>query len=169
MKKSVKLYNVIFPVWFLIFWPPAWLIVLPLNFGIDTLVLYIAGRVMKLGSFKELFRKAILKIWLFGFVADIVGGVLLFAITTIDTARFEAFAGMVDLSHAISWQPFQHPLAVLVILACLFVSGLLIYLLNRHFSFRGLDMTKRQRHWLSLVFAIATAPWMFLIPTSLFY
>lgn len=58
---------------------------------------------------------------------------------------------------------------MLVVLICLLVSALLIYLLNRHFSFRGLDITKRQRHWLSLVLAIVTAPWGFLIPTSLFY
>lgn len=167
MKKTVKLYNVFFPVWFLILWPPMWLIVLLVNFGIDTLVLYIANRVMKLGSFREVFKKAILKIWLFGFLADIIGGVILFSVTTIETERFAPAAGKV--SHAISWQPFLHPLAVLVVVICLLVSALLIYLLNRHFSFRGLDITKRQRHWLSLVLAIVTAPWVFLIPTSLFY
>lgn len=38
MKKDMKLYNVIFPIWMLFFLPPVRLVVLPANFVIDSLV-----------------------------------------------------------------------------------------------------------------------------------
>lgn len=161
MKKNVKLYNVIFPVWFLILWPPMWLLVLPVNFGIDTLVLYIANRVMGLGQFKEVFKRTILKIWLFGFLADIVGGVLLFGITTLDPASFSNPQWISDLTRDISYQPYQQPLAIVITVACLIVSGVLIYLLNRHFSFNTIEITLKQKRRLSLVIAIFTAPMPF--------
>ena len=42
MKKGrVKLYNVLFPVWMLMMFPGMWLIILPGNFIIDSLVLLI--------------------------------------------------------------------------------------------------------------------------------
>ena len=47
MKKEIKLYNVIFPIWMLILIPPLWLVVLPGNFLIDLLVLYISMRILK--------------------------------------------------------------------------------------------------------------------------
>lgn len=43
MNKQVRLYNLMFPFWLLVFVPMAWLAVLPLNFLIDSLVLLLAA------------------------------------------------------------------------------------------------------------------------------
>lgn len=168
MKKGVKLYSVIFPLWFLILWPPLRLAWLPVCFLLNTLVLYIACRVMKLEPFAAIFKKTILKLWLCGFPADIAGGVLLFGITTLNLSRYLDFVRLVDLSGTISYPPLQQPLALLVIFLCLVVSAVLSYLLNRFFSFRALDVTEKQKRRLGLVFAIFTAPWPLLIPAALF-
>lgn len=78
MKKDVKLYNMIFPLWTLFFLPPAWLVVLPANFVIDSLVFRLAAKVSKLQGVASLYKKSILKIWGFGFLADIIGAAFLF-------------------------------------------------------------------------------------------
>lgn len=39
MKKQIRLYNIILPIWLLIVLPQVWLIVLPANLIIDGLVL----------------------------------------------------------------------------------------------------------------------------------
>ena len=46
MKKdnSVRLYNVMFPIWFLFFFPALWLVILPVYFGVDTLVLMLSAK-----------------------------------------------------------------------------------------------------------------------------
>ncbi|MDO4714625.1 MAG: hypothetical protein Q4B28_08600 [bacterium] len=78
MKKDIKLYNVIFPIWMLFFLPPVWLVVLSANFVIDSLVFRLAAKVSKLQGIASLYTKSILKIWGFGFLADIIGAGFLF-------------------------------------------------------------------------------------------
>ena len=48
MKKDVTLYNVLFPLWMLLMFPVMWLIVLPGNFIIDSIVLIISMLIMKM-------------------------------------------------------------------------------------------------------------------------
>lgn len=78
MKKDMKLYNVIFPIWMLFFLPPVRLVILPANFVIDSLVFRLAAKVSKLQGIASLYKKSILKIWGFGFLADIIGAGFLF-------------------------------------------------------------------------------------------
>ena len=35
--RSVRLYNVMFPIWFFFFFPIVWLLILPVNFLVDSL------------------------------------------------------------------------------------------------------------------------------------
>ena len=62
MKKDVKLYNVLFPFWMLLLFPQMWLIVLPGNFIIDSLVLLISMAVLKISDKKQWYNQHILKI-----------------------------------------------------------------------------------------------------------
>ena len=71
-----KIYNVVFPIWFFIIIPLGWLFVLPINFLIDSLVLLIILRLMKM-PLKKIYGKTILKIWLCGFLADFIGALFL--------------------------------------------------------------------------------------------
>ena len=63
MKKRIKLYNVIFPIWMLLFLPPAWLVVFPANFAIDSLVFRLGAKFAKLQNILAVYKKSILKIF----------------------------------------------------------------------------------------------------------
>ncbi|MBQ8408138.1 MAG: hypothetical protein IJY39_04670 [Clostridia bacterium] len=149
MKKEFKLYNVLFPVWMLWMFPATWLIVIPGNFLIDSIVLLLAMIAFKLTEKKVFYKKNILKVFLFGFLADMIaaGVMLLFHIT------LEIGGGLAD-------EP------ILTIPGVLLAAGL-IFIFNYFLSFRKEDKSLRLK--LALTFAIATAPYTFLIPSSWIY
>lgn len=147
MKKEIKLYNVLFPVWMLILFPQMWLIVLPGNFLIDTLVLLLGMYVLKITEKGVFYKQNILKVFLFGLLADLIGAALMLLMLVLNISV------MGD-----EWY-FTVP-AILISAAC-------IFMLNYHITFRAVD--KQLRFKLALTFAVATAPYTFLIPTSWLY
>ena len=78
-KKEVKLYNILLPIWILIFWPSwLWLILIPANYLIDRLVLrWSLGEMPDKGAFC---RKHTWKICVAGFFSDLCGACILFAV-----------------------------------------------------------------------------------------
>lgn len=70
MKKDVKLYNVLFPLWLLLLFPRMWLIVLPGNFIIDSIVLLVTTSIMRIEGKWEFFKMFILKVYIFGICAE---------------------------------------------------------------------------------------------------
>ena len=60
MKKENRLYNVFFPIWFLLLYPLSWIIALPVNFAVDLLVLWLCCRRWGL-PVREIWRR---DIWL---------------------------------------------------------------------------------------------------------
>ena len=72
-KNDTKLYNVLFPFWMLLLFPQVWLIVLPGNFIIDSLVLIMSMLVLKISEKKQFYKRHILKIYGFGMLSDIIG------------------------------------------------------------------------------------------------
>ncbi len=73
MKRETKLYNVMFPIWFLMLLPITWLVVIPANFFIDLLVLFLTMKLCKMPDIGRNLKSVILKSWLMGFVADLIG------------------------------------------------------------------------------------------------
>ena len=64
-RHTIRLYNLIFPIW--IFWMvPSllWLLLLPANFLWDSLVLLAAAGWLRLQGKKELWKRSIVKVWL---------------------------------------------------------------------------------------------------------
>lgn len=55
-RNNVKLYNVLFPFWMLMMFPTAWLIVIPGNFIIDSLVLIISMAVLKITDKRQCYK-----------------------------------------------------------------------------------------------------------------
>ena len=130
MKKDVKLYNVLFPFWMLLLFPQMWLIVLPGNFIIDSLVLLISMAVLKISDKKQWYKKHILKIYAFGLLADVIGSAyMLLMMVGFELGRM----------------------------------GGELYLT----TFRKADKGLRLKF--ALAFAIVTAPYTFLIPSSWLY
>ena len=159
-KKDVTLYNILFPIWFLILFPITWIVVLPANFIIDSTVLLISIRLLKLASIKETYKKTILKVWGIGFASDFAGAGILFLGT-------EGTSGWNEYLNSISWNPFDNWYAVLYVAFAILVSGFLIYILNYKVSFKKLDIKQRDKRILALALAIFTAPYILLYPSAL--
>ncbi|MDR2648139.1 MAG: hypothetical protein LBB94_00235 [Clostridiales bacterium] len=147
MRKDIKIYNVLFPLWMLFFFPQMWLIVLPGNFIIDSIVLFIYMQLMKLQPKWDFYKKHILKIFALGLLADIVGSAFMFIL---------ALSGIDRLGD----EPY-------LTIPALIISGVLIFVFNHRITFKHLD--KRQRVRFSLAFAVFTAPYTFLVPSSWLY
>lgn len=165
MKHSVRLYNVIFPLWMLLFFPVTWLLVIPANFVFDSLILLVAVRVMKLPKKKELYVKSIFRVWIFGFLADLVGAAWMLLIYGI-AAWSDLIGYEVEFIEAFMVNPWKNFFALAFTVVALLISGGLIYFLNRRWTFESQPLTDRVKRHLSLCLAVTTAPYFFLIPLN---
>ena len=148
MTKKSKLYNVIFPVWLLWLYPLLWLIVIPGNFIIDSLVLLSSMYILKINDKKQFYKKSILKVFLFGMLSDIIGTLYMFLMMFV----FE-IGNMGD--------------ELYLTIPGVIISAVMIFIFNYFLTFRKID--KKERLKLSIVFAVVTAPYTFLIPINWIY
>ena len=147
-KTEITLYNVLFPFWMLLMFPVAWLIVLPGNFLIDSLVLLVSLRALGAENKTLWYKKYIGKIFAFGMVSDLIGAGYMFSMLF-----FLEVGRMGD-------EPY-------LTVPALLISAALIFVLNYFVTFRKID--RKTRLTLSLIFAIVTAPYTFLVPSSWLY
>lgn len=171
MKREIRLYNAMFPIWMLLLFPSVWLVVLPANFIIDSVVLLAAFWAMKIENKAKRYWKSIFLVWIFGFLADFCGMFIMLG----GYALFHSLAGPQgikpygDIEYGICYNPFQSVGSFLWVLLALSVTMLAIYLLNRFLSFRRIGLEKRQKRILSLVMALATAPYIMMVPDFLYH
>ncbi len=165
--KSIKLYNVIFPVWVLMFWPTPPVILLTLlgNLIIDCLVVLAVLYVWKHPAKKAVLRGCWWKIWLLGFLSDVIGALWL-ALGMLGSWALEAGgAGWVtDFAMAMTVDPFRHPLALVWTAVGVVIAGACIYFFDRRVFRKIPELDGRQAHILALAMAIVTAPWLFFLP-----
>ena len=146
--KNIKLYNVLFPFWMLLLFPQMWAIVLPGNFIIDSIVLIISMFAVKMTEKKRFYKRHIFQIWGCGLLSDIIGAAYMFLLMW----AFEV-GSMGD--------------ELYLTIPALIISAALIFVLNCFVTFRKSDKVLRLK--LALTFAIVTAPYTFLIPSSWLY
>ena len=153
--RSIRLYNVMFPIWFFFFLPPIWLVMLPVNFGVDTLVLMLSARRQQVEDRKALWKKHILPVWGIGFLGDLIGAGLVFLIYLV-----VAESPLVD-----TWMnPVLFPGTTIISIPGVVLAGVMIYILNRKLTFRKSALDPAVIHKLCLHLAIFTAPYTMLIP-----
>ena len=127
-KQSVTLYNVLFPVWLLV-WIPSflWLLLIPLNFAIDYLVLY---KSLPASTERKAFcNKHTWKICAAGFAADFAGSLFLFALFVVTDACGVSFAQAVN--QGLAFNPFANGLAFVLVVIAILLSAYLIYRFDR--------------------------------------
>ena len=167
--KDIKVYNVIFPIWALLFFPPVIFLSMIGNFIIDSLVVVACFYVFKLlktkMNLKMFYKKSIYWVWIFGFVADFIGALFLFILLM--CSDFLGFS--YELVSAICYDPFSHPLAVLIIGASMLVSTLFIFLFNYRYTYKTIIKDEKVRFIVALTIALVTIPWTFLLPTNWFF
>lgn len=153
MKKPVRLNNILFPIW--LFWllpTYVWLIILPANFVIDSLVLVITMNVFRLENKLSVWKHSILKVWIVGFVSDFIGAAAILGIMLVVDSVIPRFNTML------------FPGTTLISLPGAVLAGVLIYFLNRRFSFTKCGLSAAQIQKLSLALAVFTAPYAMMIP-----
>ncbi|MGB4429432.1 MAG: hypothetical protein WBI48_07360 [Thermacetogeniaceae bacterium] len=166
--KDIRLYNVIFPLWFFLFLSPVILITLIGNFVIDSLVVVACFFIFKLAdiqkSLTEFYKGSILKVWILGFLADIIGASILFILGILNPLELPT-----DLITGINYDPFSNPAAVAVITIAMLVSAVFIFMFNYRITFSKQIDDKKLRAKVAITVALITMPWTFLLPTKWFY
>lgn len=160
-----KLYNIIFPIWLILIVPPIVLLVIPSNFIIDSLVLIIGLKLLKESNWFEKYKKSILKVWIVGFIIDIVGSLLLLV------TQFMGNDGFLyeNLIYPVVWNPFKSIVAFLYVLVVVLICGMLIYIVNYKYSLKKTGLNKESKKIISILLALITAPYLFFLPTSYLY
>lgn len=166
--KRARIYNVIFPIWTLMFFPPTIFIALAGNFIIDSAVLLIAGACLHIGKKQDMtlgkfYGKAIWKVWLLGFLADFIGTIPLWLIFEFGIIQIPQ-----EMNIAIYTNLFHHAGALALVLVCIAIAGVWIYFFNFRIALKKALENQREKRVISLSLAIITAPWTLLIPTELF-
>ncbi|SFR17255.1 hypothetical protein [Desulfoscipio geothermicus] len=150
MRKDT-LYNVVFPLWIVIFFPPFIFLVLFANLIIDGAVIYLTLRLHKVNLEEKQLVLLILKAWGFGFVADLIGViVMLFFVKYFNTTGYYAF---------------ENPVEAVSFIISISLAGLLIGLFNFYQCRKVIDRKAAGR--VGLAMGLLTAPWMFLLPSSI--
>jgi len=159
-----NLYNVMFPIWFLLIFPYAWLVVLPVNFIIDSGVILLSYKHKKENNIKNKYFKSIFFIWTLGFLADIVGGIILLSLQNIDNHIFNEY-----ISTPLNVNPLDNWYSLFFMLIIIAISGLMIFIFNYFLSFRKIGFDKKKKKHYALILAIFTSPYVFLFPSQIAY
>lgn len=163
-RHSIRCYNVIFPIWFLLLFPLAWLYALPANFIIDSIVLLLALHLLKIEEKGKIYKKTILGVWAFGFIADIIGAAFLL-LSQLELGDW----WQNQVTMPVLLNPWQSIPGFAMVFIALTFAGCLIYFLNYKFLFSKLPQVQKKAKRLCLALAICTAPYLYLVPTDYLY
>ena len=168
MRKQTRLYNVILPIWLLILFPQLLVFIIPANLAIDCALLFFPLLALKHTQKGAVVKQLWWKFWLLGFAADAVGVVWMFLgwlLTGWASQLLGTVGWLEDIGMALTVNCFRHPLAFLWTLAGVALAGVCIYFFDKRAMKSCELLTGRERHITALAMAIATAPYLFFIPT----
>lgn len=161
MKKQIRLYNVILPIWLLLLFPQLLVFVVPGNLVVDCLVLLTALAALKHQGKAAVLKRLWWKFWLLGFAADAVGIAWMF----LGWLLYLPFGDRwTDTVGHISHNAFAHPAAFLWTLAGTALAGVCIYFFDKKAMAKCELLTGREGHVIALTMAVVTAPWLFFVP-----
>lgn len=151
-----KVNNIGFHPTFLFLFPSLWLISLPLNFVVDSIVLLIGFKAFGKEKVRRNWRRSILLSWIIGYVSDVIAALMMFA------AQYIAENFDID----IITNPFEGVIPFAVTLLSVATAGVLIYFFNLKFALSRTELEKPQKKKVALLMALATAPYLFFIPVQ---
>ena len=168
MKSDNKIYNLLMPIWLLIFFPSwLWLFLIPANYLIDRIVLmWSLGDLPEKGLFC---RNHNWKICLAGFASDFTGAILLFALSQLMFGLNDNVNSFIyKTADGLMFNPFSNALSLIIVIAAIALSAVCIYKLDKSILIKvGLDIDQAKKSAIRL--AIITAPYVYLIPSEWFY
>lgn len=153
---------------------PLWLLLIPLNFIIDYLVLYksLPADVERSKNFPGTVpRKAFCntyawKICAAGFAADFIGSLFLFVLFRL-TGEYKS-GYLRSVSQALAFNPFANVGAFMIMAASILLAAYCIYRFDLHILKRA-GLPDGQSKTSALWLAVVTAPYLFLLPSEILY
>lgn len=119
-----------------------------------------------------IYKQTILKIWGFGFLSDFIGALILFSIYLSDFFIQNSVISnwwYDNVFYPVSYDPFSSIFSIIWCSIAVLVSGICIYEFNYRVSFKQLSLEPKTKKKMALLLAICTAPYLFLVPTALFF
>jgi len=151
--KFIKLCNpVMLPWWKMQI--TTWLLIIPINFVADSAIFIITLKILKysLSEMIKIYKKTIIKILIFGFIADFIGIISICLII---------FIGIII--HFFFDPDFSVNLIVIKIIGIL-VSAICIFLFNIKIALKKTNLSNKNKKIIALSLAIFTAPYIYLVP-----
>jgi len=157
-----RLYSLLFPFAFLFGSLYGVLLLVPLNMLWDGVVLFFSLLLLRFSGVRRTWRKAILRVWLYGFAADLLVVGLLFLLgMNFDGVWNEYVASQ------LLYNPYDNWGVLLVTCAVFLFAIALNYGVGVALVFRRIDMERHRRRLLSLLLALFTAPLILFVPSGL--
>ncbi len=173
MKKEIKLYNLLFPMWLLWIFPPFIIVCGVGNLIIDAAVILLVTKCLRIDGFLKKYNSCIFKAWGLGFVADFIGVAFLMIISRCLYFFGTKFESLKYLNEYVRWNvdynPFANIYALLITVLSIVIAGFCIYLFNKRISLKNVDIDEHHKKIISLTMAIVTSPYMFFIPGEWFF
>ena len=112
-----------------------------------------------------------MKVWGYGFLADLIGTIIMIIPGTIENFLSGSSREWwyKNLTMPVSYSPFDSIYSVAWILFATIITSFFIYLFNYKSSFKYLSIEENSKKKLAISLAIFTAPYLFFLPTMWFY
>lgn len=153
-----KMYSLVLPIWLLLVSGPVlWILILTSNFFVATLVLIIACNVFKLKNVLKIYKRSIIKMVLYGFLADAIGASLLLLVSKINPD---------GLFTNVANHPCGSWITTVYISICILLSAWIAYFFHHRLTFRDLKVSDKKKKQIAVFVAIFTAPYLFFYPVK---
>ena len=74
-----------------------------------------------------------------------------------------------NIEYAVNYNPFESIYSMVWVTACVMIAAICIYIINYKLCLKKLDINSAQKKKIALSLAVFTAPYLFYIPTALFF
>ena len=172
-KNELRLFNLIFPLWFMV-WIPGWwwFLLIPANYLLDR---YVLKRCLdkKIPDSKPLVKKYSVKVCLFGFLSDFIGALFLLAVFTgvsligesmTDGENKETGLKIARWAGASMSNVWHDPLSFIISAVGVGISALLIFVFNKRMLAKNSGIGEENARYTAKWLTIVTAPYLYLIP-----
>lgn len=151
-----KMYSLVLPIWLMLVAGPAlWILILTSNFFVATIVLIIACHIFNLKNVLKIYKRSIIKMVLYGFLADAIGASLLLLVSKINPD---------GLFTNVANNPCGSWITTVYISICILFSAWIAYFFHHRLTFRDLKVSEKKKKQIAVFVAIFTAPYLFFYP-----
>lgn len=119
-------------------------------------------KVLKVDNIIAAYKKSIIKVWIFGFLADIIGCIPLIFM---GFSEFGEGTYIFDkIRKGIMMNPTSNVYSLIFTLVCIILSAILIYIFDYKIALKNTELSDSQKKKTAVLMAIFTAPYLFFMP-----